>query len=179
LENPSTRQVTATGILSAARSATSGNIILGGSRGQVGGRSAQDLMLLLQLLGALWQLPVLDLQPAVVGGIGGVGEGVFAVSDPKPAGQAGRGDPETPSDLLLGLLALTGDRNHVTAELRWIWGRHPADPSSKDLVLAGKESTQPWADQVLAGPLPATTSGNASNSLFGTRFGGRLPKDIS
>src|SRR5215217_7156051 len=49
-----------------------------GLAGEVGGRSAQDLVLLLQLLGALSQLPVLDLQRAVVGGIGGIGQGVFA-----------------------------------------------------------------------------------------------------
>jgi hypothetical protein len=55
---------------------------LEGLAGEVGGRSAQDLVLLLQLLGALSQLPVLDLQGAVVGATGGVGEAVLAVSDP-------------------------------------------------------------------------------------------------
>jgi polar amino acid transport system substrate-binding protein len=44
------------------------------------------------------------------------------------------------------LVALTGDGDHVAAELGWVWGRHAADPSSKDLVLAGKESTEPGAD---------------------------------
>src|SRR5215217_5818476 len=131
LENPSTRQVTATGILSAARSATSGNIILGGCRG----RSRRSL-------GAGSRSPAPTAWCA------------FAAPGSRSATRGRRRHRrrwpgclrETPSDLLLGLLALTGDRDYVTAELRWIWGRHTADPSSKDLVLAGKESTQPWTD---------------------------------
>ena len=47
------------------------------------------------------------------------------------------------------LITLTGDRDHVTAELLGIRGWHDADPSSEDLVLTGKESTQPWADPLV------------------------------
>jgi hypothetical protein len=41
---------------------------------------------------------------------------------------------------------LAGDRDHVATELDRVWSWHAADPSTEDLVLAGKESTQPWAD---------------------------------
>src|SRR5215217_5818474 len=78
LENPSTRQVTATGSCRRPGLRPAGTSFWEGVAGEVGGRSAQDLVLLLQLLGARSQLPVLDLQRAVVGGIGGVGQGVFA-----------------------------------------------------------------------------------------------------
>jgi hypothetical protein len=101
---------------------------------------------LLQLLGALSQLPVLGLHDVVVVWVRAVGELVFAVSDPQPAGQARRGDPEATGDLLPRLLTQAGNRDHVATELDRVWSRHAADPSIEDLVLAGKESTKPWAD---------------------------------
>jgi hypothetical protein len=48
-------------------------------------------------------------------------------------------------DLLPGLLALAGDRDHVAMELHRVWGGHAADPSTKDLVVVGKVSSEKFS----------------------------------
>jgi hypothetical protein len=110
-----------------------------GVAGEVGGRTAQDLVLLLQLSGPRARLAVLRLQIATLCRAGPVDPAVLAAGDPHPPVQARLGDPEAPSHLRDQLITLTGDRDHVAAELRRIRGRHDADPSSEDPVLTDKE----------------------------------------
>ena len=91
MEKPSTRQVTATGIPSAARSRTSGYFILGELPGEVGGRPAQDLVLLLED-------PVALLQLSQLRGLGRRDAGpdaVFDVGELQPAVQRGSEIPKS------------------------------------------------------------------------------------
>jgi hypothetical protein len=156
--------VTATGILSigsSASSRTSGNIISGRVAGEVGRRSTQDLDLLLELLVASTQLADLDL-------IGGLRRcklvAVLAVGGAKPTGQ-----DTTRRSRTLELPALETDRHDgrprddIPAELLRIRSSHGADPSSDNLVIAGKESTETWSDRfdlttVIAARRPAVNA---------------------
>ena len=74
------------------------------------------------------------------------GGAAVAFGNLQPAGQSGLRDPEAARDLSAGLVALTGDRDHVSAELLRIRGGHDADPSSEEQILTGKESTELRAD---------------------------------
>jgi transposase InsO family protein len=59
-----------------------------------------------------------------------------------------RHDSETPKaarDLRDRLVALAGDRDHLTAEHHRERLGHDVDPSSEERVLTGQESTEPWA----------------------------------
>ena len=147
LEKPSTRQVTATGMLSSARSRTSGYIILGGRRGRsrpslaAGSRSpARVAWCACGVLGS--RLP--DRRPAA-GVVEVAGrEAVFSVGDPQPPSETRLGDPEVLGDLGDRLIALAGDRDDVAPELLRKRLGHDDDPSSEDRALTGQESTEPW-----------------------------------
>ena len=90
--------------------------------GEVRRRPAQDLVLLLQLLGSLTQLAVLGLQvpaSAQSAGCGGPSRpGVLAVGDLQSPGETGLRDSEAPRDPGDGLVVLAGDRDHVAPELQ-------------------------------------------------------------
>ena len=75
---------------------------------EVGSRPAQDLVLLLQLLGTAAQLPVLRLQVTSRSQDrhGCITTAVLAVGDPQPLRQAGLRDPEAASDLRSGSVSL-------------------------------------------------------------------------
>src|SRR5215510_5214481 len=128
LEKPSTRQVTATGTPPAARSRTSGQLIWGDLAGEERRRPAQDLVLLLQRLVPLPQLP--QLRGLAAGHARP--QAVVDAGELEPAVQAGPRYPEVPGDLRQRSLALAGHRDHVTAELDRERLRHDEHPSSED-----------------------------------------------
>ena len=106
MEKPSTRQVTVTGIPSSARSRTSGYFILGELLGEVGGGTAEDLVLLLEQAVALLDLTQL-------GGLGLCQTGTHAVFDVRllqPVRKRRFGDPEVLGDLGQWRLAFASHR---------------------------------------------------------------------
>src|SRR4051794_31831761 len=132
LEKPSTRQVTPTGILSAASSWTSGYIILGARRARsrpwrgAGSRSPAR---------AAWRACGVRgsrfpdrrrRRPAR-----GSGDAVLPVGDLQPPGETGLRDPEVPRDLSDRLVTLPGNCDHVAPELLGERLGHGADPSSE------------------------------------------------
>ena len=142
LENSNTRQVTATGIRSAAGSRNSRKIILRATPAQIRGRPAQDLVLLLQQPDSLLRLPQLgrvalsDVWP----------DTVFNVGHRQPSLQARFGHAEIfryPTDWGF---APSGNRNNIATELFRKCFRHDDHPSARTEILTALESTKPTAD---------------------------------
>jgi hypothetical protein len=48
---------------------------------------------------------------------------------------------------------LAGDRDHIATELDRVWSGHAADPSTEDLVLAGKSQLNPGQTRLVREPL--------------------------
>src|SRR5690606_22553213 len=131
-------------------------------------RPAQDLVLLFQNLVTFTQLT----QLRRLGGGDTRAVAVLDIGQLEPPVQTRLGNPEVLRDLRQRRLALTGDRDHVTAELGGECFRHDRHPSSEEQILTGQESTEPGADPNDANaPAPAR-----SNEPATTNTGSRNPR---
>jgi hypothetical protein len=106
--------------------------------GEVRRRPPQDLVLGLQHLVPAAQLPQF---PGLASRYAGT-EPVVGIGDLQPQVQARLGNPEVLRALRQRRLALAGNSDHITPELRRERLGHDQDPSSEDQIHARKESTQ-------------------------------------